>query len=90
MVCCQGQIAIFEKKNFEPKTAFYSWIAHRQSAIKIAKMQQQGSQETPSIIPSGKKKSDFSCCVILSRMIFVLDGSSDLRKILESFKAEPS
>ena len=89
MVCCQGQIAIFENFVNQRKTAFIHG-SHRQSAIKIAKMQQQGSQETPSIIPSGKKKSDFSCCVILSRMIFVLDGSSDLRKILESFKAEPS
>lgn len=90
MVCCQGQIAIFEKKTLNQKLHFIH-ESHRQSAIKIAKMQQQqGSQETPSIPSKKKKKSDFSCCVILSLMVFVLDVGSDLRKIRKSFKAVPS
>ena len=62
MVCCQGQIAIFENFVNQRKTAFIHG-SHRQSAIKIAKMQQDCRERLASL---EEKKVIFTCFVILS------------------------
>ena len=62
MVCCQGQIAIFENFVNQRKTAFIHG-SHRQSAIKIAKMQQDCRERLASL---EEKKWFFTCFVILS------------------------